>query len=86
MLALTTYNNTAPYAVSDGVPDTPIGMAGVDGTLMDCLNQTIGLAAPLVDGARGLRLGDGYGYGYMGSGWFGIWVGWGVWWALSGVL
>lgn len=48
-LSLDGYNNTATLA-SEGTPDTPLP-DGIDLKLMDCLNQTIGLAAPLIDGA-----------------------------------
>ncbi|KAJ6605804.1 hypothetical protein B0H10DRAFT_2167070 [Mycena sp. CBHHK59/15] len=47
-LSLDGYNNTAVFA-AEGTPDVPLP-AGIDTTLLDCLNQTIGLAAPLVDG------------------------------------
>ena len=48
-LSVDGYNNTATYA-SDGTPDSPLP-GTVDLKLLDCLNQTIGLAAPLIDGA-----------------------------------
>lgn len=48
-LLLDGYNNTAVFS-AEGTPDTPLP-AGVDGPLMDCLNQTIGIAAPLLDGS-----------------------------------
>jgi len=47
-LSMDGYNNTATYA-SDGTPDSPVST--VDPQLLECLNQTIGLAAPLIDGA-----------------------------------
>jgi len=46
-LLLDGYNNTAVFS-AEGTPDTPLP-TGVDGPLMDCLNQTIGIAAPLLD-------------------------------------
>ncbi|TFK38300.1 hypothetical protein BDQ12DRAFT_128021 [Crucibulum laeve] len=49
-LALEGYNNTATYA-DEGTLDSPLPN-GVDSLLMDCMNQTIGLAAPLLDGAN----------------------------------
>ncbi|KAG5653451.1 hypothetical protein H0H81_000340 [Sphagnurus paluster] len=49
-LTLDGYNNSAVYG-AEGTPDTPIP-SGVDMRLMDCLNQTIGLAAPLLSGAE----------------------------------
>jgi len=48
-LSLDGYNNTAVFA-ADGTPNVPLP-SGIDATLLDCLNQTIGLAAPLIDGA-----------------------------------
>jgi hypothetical protein len=47
-LSVDGYNNTATYA-SDGTPDSPLP-GTVDLKLLNCLNQTIGLAAPLIDG------------------------------------
>ncbi|KIM37042.1 hypothetical protein M413DRAFT_31201 [Hebeloma cylindrosporum] len=48
-LSVDGYNNTATYA-ADGTPDSPLP-GTVDLKLLDCLNQTIALAAPLIDGA-----------------------------------
>ncbi|KIM37034.1 hypothetical protein M413DRAFT_52636, partial [Hebeloma cylindrosporum] len=45
-LSMDGYNNTATYAAADGTPDSPLP-GTVDLRLLDCLNQTIGLAAPL---------------------------------------
>jgi len=47
------YNNSAAtYAVQEGsVGDLPLP-GTMDVLLLDCLNQTIGLAAPLIDGAN----------------------------------
>lgn len=50
-LTLDGYSNNATNA-PEGTPDTPLP-SGVDMTLLNCLNQTIGAAAPLVDGASG---------------------------------
>jgi len=47
-LSLDGYNNTAIFE-AEGTPDVPIP-SGIDATLLDCLNQTIGLAAPLIGG------------------------------------
>jgi len=47
-LSLDGYNNTADFE-AEGTPDVPLP-SGIDTTLLDCLNQTIGLAAPLIDG------------------------------------
>lgn len=47
-LTLDGYNNTGALG-PDGSPNTPIP-SNIDTTLLDCLNQTIGAAVPLVDG------------------------------------
>ncbi|KAJ7038056.1 hypothetical protein C8F04DRAFT_1091208 [Mycena alexandri] len=46
-LALDGYNNTSIFE-ADGTPDVPLPSSGIDTALLDCLNQTIGLAAPLI--------------------------------------
>jgi hypothetical protein len=46
-LTLNGYNNTATYA-PEGTPDTPLP-TDIDVVLLDCLNQTIALAVPLID-------------------------------------
>jgi len=51
-LTLDTYNNTGALE-ADGTPDTPLPTT-LDTNLLNCLNFTIGVAVPLVDGA-GLR-------------------------------
>lgn len=51
-LTLDQYNNTATYA-AEGTPDSPLPST-VDMTLLTCLNETIGAAAPLIDGGTGL--------------------------------
>ena len=48
-LTLDGYNNTATMA-SEGTPDTALP-SNIDLSLMNCLNQTIGVNAPLIDGA-----------------------------------
>ncbi|KAJ7761500.1 hypothetical protein DFH07DRAFT_815202 [Mycena maculata] len=48
-LSLDGYNNTAIFE-AEGTPDVPLP-TNIDTTLLDCLNQTIGLAAPLIDSA-----------------------------------
>jgi hypothetical protein len=48
-LTLDGYNNTGALA-PEGTPDTPLP-TNIDTSLLDCLNQTIGLAVPLIDGA-----------------------------------
>lgn len=49
VLTLDGYNNTAALSGDTNAVDTPLP-TGIDATLLDCLNQTIGLAVPLVDG------------------------------------
>jgi len=52
VLTLDSYNNTATYA-AEGTPDTPLPALGTkDAALLNCLNTTIGLAAPLVSSGR----------------------------------
>lgn len=51
-LTLDGYNNTAALNNTPGLPDTPLP-SGVDLNLLACLNQTIGAAVPLIDGAPG---------------------------------
>ncbi|KAJ7185213.1 hypothetical protein C8R46DRAFT_1059782 [Mycena filopes] len=48
-LSLDGYNNTAIFG-DEGTPDVALP-SNIDATLLDCLNQTIGLAAPLIGGA-----------------------------------
>ncbi|KAF8223832.1 hypothetical protein L208DRAFT_1411362 [Tricholoma matsutake] len=48
-LSLDGYNNTGALG-PDGTPNTPLP-SNIDTTLLDCLNQTIGAAVPLVDGS-----------------------------------
>jgi hypothetical protein len=47
-LTLDGYNDTGALG-PDGSPDTPLP-SNIDTVLLDCLNQTIGAAVPLVDG------------------------------------
>jgi hypothetical protein len=49
VLTLDGYNDTAVLSNNSSLPDTPLP-TDVDTALMDCLNQTIGLAVPLIDG------------------------------------
>lgn len=44
------YNNSATFSNDSNAPNTPLP-ASTNSTLLDCLNQTIGAAAPLIDGA-----------------------------------
>ncbi|KAL4079790.1 hypothetical protein J3A83DRAFT_1156224 [Scleroderma citrinum] len=52
VLTLDGYNNSATFS-NQSMPDTPLP-PNIDVTLLDCLNQTIALSVPLVDGASGL--------------------------------
>ncbi|KAJ7044162.1 hypothetical protein C8F04DRAFT_691203 [Mycena alexandri] len=52
-LSLDGYNDTAIFQ-AEGTPDVALP-SGIDTTLLDCLNQTIGLAVPLIDGGAGSR-------------------------------
>ncbi|KAJ7311710.1 hypothetical protein DFH08DRAFT_943740 [Mycena albidolilacea] len=49
-LSLDGYNNTAVFMAENSTSDTPLP-TGIDTNLFDCLNATIGIAVPLVDGA-----------------------------------
>ena len=55
-LALEGYNNSATYLADSSTPDSPLPST-VDVNLMQCLNQTIGLAAPIPDSAMSSRHG-----------------------------
>lgn len=50
VLTLDGYNDTAALSNDSSVSDTPLP-SWVDTQFMDCLNQTIGAAVPLIDGA-----------------------------------
>ena len=76
-LTLDGYNNTATFTNDTNAPDTPLP-AGIDTVLLDCLNQTIGLSAPLVD-AAGTRWAAGPGMGAMGLFWI-------VWFLMGNIL
>ncbi|CAK5272050.1 unnamed protein product [Mycena citricolor] len=47
-LTLDGYNNSAVFAAENSTADTPLP-SGIDPTLLDCLNSTIGQATPLID-------------------------------------
>ncbi|KAG6327969.1 hypothetical protein ID866_11120 [Astraeus odoratus] len=49
VLTLDGYNNSATFSSNLTMPDSPLP-SNVDIQLLDCLNQTIALAAPLLDG------------------------------------
>jgi hypothetical protein len=48
------YNNTADFTYPPNQPDTPLP-SNIDTEFVGCLNQTIGAAVPLVDGAVSLN-------------------------------
>lgn len=50
VLTLNGYNNSATFNSNPNTVDSPLP-SGVDTTLLNCLNYTIGQAAPLIDGA-----------------------------------
>jgi hypothetical protein len=51
VLTLDGYNNSATFSSNPNTTaDSPLP-SGIDTTLLDCLNYTIGQAAPLIDGA-----------------------------------
>ncbi|KAG0697230.1 hypothetical protein DFH29DRAFT_1022990 [Suillus ampliporus] len=50
VLTLDGYNNSATFNSIANTTDSPLP-SGVDTTLLNCLNYTIGQAAPLIDGA-----------------------------------
>lgn len=50
VLTLDGYNNSATFGSNESMQDSPLP-PNIDVKLLECLNQTIGLAVPLVDGA-----------------------------------
>ena len=51
-LTLDSYNNTGTFSAND-TTDSPLPVLGTtDAALLNCLNTTIGLAAPLVSSSR----------------------------------
>lgn len=50
VLTLDGYNDTAALSNDSSIPDTPLP-SWVDSSFLNCLNQTIGAAVPLVDSA-----------------------------------
>ncbi|KAJ4478263.1 hypothetical protein J3R30DRAFT_3290671 [Lentinula aciculospora] len=70
-LTLDGYNNTAVFD-SEGTADVPLP-SGIDTTLLDCMNFTIGAAVPLVD-AGYIRWGTPS-YGVVGLLWVVLFVG-----------
>jgi len=75
VLTLDGYNNSATLSSNANATDSPLP-SGIDTTLLDCLNQTIGLSAPLVSGA-----GSRWSTGPSGTPLFGLLCL--VWWILS---
>ncbi|KAI0346645.1 hypothetical protein BDW22DRAFT_1299995, partial [Trametopsis cervina] len=69
VLTLDGYNNTAALTNDTSVPNTPLP-PWIDQSFLNCLNQTIGAAVPLVDGALpfGLHL-NTPGVGLLGLIW-----------------
>jgi len=51
VLTLDGYNNTAALNNDSSLPDTPLP-TGIDTNLLVCLNETVGQAVPLIDGAN----------------------------------
>lgn len=67
VLTLDGYNNSAMFNSNPNATDSPLP-SGVDTTLLNCLNYTIGQAAPLIDGASSQ---------YISARWFGfVWLLW----------
>jgi hypothetical protein len=66
-LTLDGYNNTGDLG-PEGSPNTPLP-SNIDTTLLDCLNQTIGAAVPLVDGSIRLTVPN---MGFVGFAWL-VW-------------
>ena len=54
VLTLDGYNNTAALSDDSNAPNTPLP-TWADASFLDCLNQTIGAAVPLIDNAGYLR-------------------------------
>jgi hypothetical protein len=71
VLTLDGYNDTAALSNDTNAPDTPLP-TNIDTTLLDCLNQTIGLSVPLVD-AAGARWTAAPGMGAIGLFWV-VWL------------
>ncbi len=53
VLTLDGYNDTAALSDNSSIPDTPLP-TWVDSSFLNCLNQTIGAAVPLIDAASPL--------------------------------
>lgn len=68
VLTLDGYNDTAALTNATNITDTPLPN-GIDTTLLDCLNQTIGAAVPLIDGASPAWSRSSHGLGMVGFAW-----------------
>jgi len=64
VLTLNGYNNSAALSNDTSAPNTPIP-SGIDTNLENCLNQTIGAAVPLIDGAMARGAGSFGGIGML---------------------
>lgn len=60
VLTLDGYNNTAALSNDSSLPDTPLP-SWVDNSFLDCLNQTIGAAVPLVDASNSSGMSTAFG-------------------------
>ncbi|GJE85389.1 hypothetical protein PsYK624_014680 [Phanerochaete sordida] len=60
VLTLDGYNDTAALTNDSSIPDTPLP-TWVDGSFLDCLNQTIGAAVPLVDSSNSAGMAAAFG-------------------------
>ncbi|KZP03379.1 hypothetical protein FIBSPDRAFT_845031 [Athelia psychrophila] len=60
VLALSGYNNSAAYSSDENAAASALP-SGIDMTLLNCLNQTIGVSVPLVNGAGPAWAGSGMG-------------------------
>lgn len=70
VLTLDGYNNSAALSSDENATQTSLP-SNVDETLLGCLNDTVALAVPLVDGGA-LRLGAGPAGGLVGSMWLAL--------------
>ncbi|EIN08255.1 hypothetical protein PUNSTDRAFT_68982 [Punctularia strigosozonata HHB-11173 SS5] len=68
VLTLDGYNDTAALSDDNTTANTPLP-SSVDHNLLDCLNQTIGLAVPLINGASSQWTHSATGMGLMGLVW-----------------
>lgn len=72
VLTLDGYNDTAALSSDENATQTSLP-SNVDATLLECLNDTVALAVPLVDGALpAFRVGAGSAGGLVGSMWLAV--------------